>query len=77
MMVLDINDLNRLEWAMSDIIGYLSDNSCGDPDCCGGPYYEVEQYDAGVAVLAEYGLAVEPNAAQPASLSDTAQPHVA
>lgn len=59
MTVLDINDLNRLTHALQDVLGYLGDNSCGDPDCCGGPYYEREQYDEGLKVMADYGLTVD------------------
>lgn len=52
----DINGLNRLRYALDDVIGYLADNSCGDPECCGGPYYEKEDFDRGTDILAEFGL---------------------
>ena len=56
---IDINDLNRINHALADVIGYLSDNSCGDPECCGGPYYEEGHFDDGVAILEEYGFTVD------------------
>jgi hypothetical protein len=51
-----VYELNKLRWALDDIIGYLSDNSCGDPECCGGPYYELQEYNDGLKMLAEYGI---------------------
>lgn len=51
-----INELSELNYAISDILGYLTDNSCGDPECCGGPYYEKEEYDNGINLLKAYGL---------------------
>lgn len=56
MKLIDINGLNRLRYALDDVIGYLADNSCGDPECCGGPYYEQDDFDNGVAIMAEFGL---------------------
>ena len=55
-MNLDLIDLQNLRDALDDVIGYLTDNSCSDPDCCGGPYYDVESFDAGVSVLKNFGL---------------------
>ncbi len=56
MREINISDLNNLQHALSDIIGYLSDNSCGDPECCGGPYYEKSDFERGEATLASFGL---------------------
>lgn len=55
-MTIGINDLNAIDQAISDILGYLSDTSCSDPECCGGPFYEYEDYAEGVKTLAAYGL---------------------
>jgi len=49
-------ELQRLKFAISDVEGYLTDNSCSDPDCCGGPFYERDEYDRGAAVMREFGL---------------------
>lgn len=55
---LNIAELNSLRYALDDVIGYLADNSCGDPDCCGGPFYEREQFTGGVETLEQFGLTV-------------------
>lgn len=57
--VIDIDTAQDIARALEDVIGFLTDNSCSDPDCCGGPYYTVDQYDKGVETLADYGLKVE------------------
>lgn len=59
MRKLNINELNSLRFALDDVIGYLADNSCGDPDCCGGPYYERADFEGGVCVLNQFGLTVD------------------
>jgi hypothetical protein len=53
---LGIYELNQLRNALDDILGYLTDNSCGDPDCCGGPYYSSSYFDSGAEVLRNFGL---------------------
>ena len=58
MRELDINELQALYSALGEITGYLTDNSCSDPDCCGGPFYELSEFDAGVDMLEQYGLTV-------------------
>jgi hypothetical protein len=55
---LDIGELNDLRAALDDVIGYLADNSCGDPDCCGGPYYERPDFEDGVRTLEAFGMTV-------------------
>ena len=55
-MKLNIEQMRELEYALYDVVGYMTDNSCGDKDCCGGPFYTLEGYQAGVEVLAKYGL---------------------
>jgi hypothetical protein len=47
----EICELNILRQAIDDVLGYLSDNSCGDPDCCGGPYYTHDEFEAGMQVI--------------------------
>lgn len=51
-----INELRELNYAISDILGCLTDNSCSDPECCGGPYYEEEEYTKGLELLEKYEL---------------------
>ena len=58
---LSLSNLQELRYAIDDIVGYETDNSCGDPDCCGGPYYEKEDFDRGVRRLAGYGLKYVPS----------------
>lgn len=54
--VLTWDEINTLRNALDDFTGYVSDNSCGDPDCCGGPYYEREDFERAESVLAGYGI---------------------
>ena len=56
MIELTYEDVSELKWALSDIEGYLSDNSCSDPDCCSGPYYTLEDVANAVAILNKFGL---------------------
>lgn len=58
MRELNISELNALRYALDDVIGYLADNSCGDPDCCGGPFYERWHFTGGVETLEGFGLTV-------------------
>ena len=58
---MNIEALRALSWAIDDMIGYLADNSCGDPDCCGGPFYDETQFDHGIAVLGALGIEYDPN----------------
>lgn len=52
-----LDDLQTLMQNLSDIIGYLTDNSCSDPDCCGGPYYFMSDFDnAQRFIEAKYGF---------------------
>lgn len=50
------DQLYELANAIEQITGYASDNSCGDPDCCGGPFYEKKDFDRAEELLASYGL---------------------
>jgi hypothetical protein len=54
---LSLNELLELRDAVADICGFFTDNSCSDPDCCGGPFYTDEDYQHGSEILAKYGLA--------------------
>lgn len=46
---------------LDNIIVYETDNSCGDPECCGGPWVTREQYKAAVELLQEFGITYENN----------------
>lgn len=52
-----LDDLQTLRNYLDDIIGYLTDNSCSDPGCCGGPYYFMSDFDDACRFIeAEYGI---------------------
>lgn len=55
-MNLDIGQLQMLKFALGDIIDYDTDNSCSDPECCGGPYGDKEQRDQGIETLRSFGI---------------------
>lgn len=55
-LVSTIKELQELEYALSNVIGYLTDNSCSDPDCCGGPFYTNEDYEEGLNTLFKFGI---------------------
>jgi len=55
-MQVDLNDLQNIRDALSDVVGYLTDTSCSDPDCCGGPFYEKTDFELGCKTLENYGL---------------------
>lgn len=55
-MNINLDDLQRLQWAISDVVGFETDNSCGDPECCGGPLYDHDEFADGLKVMAEFGL---------------------
>jgi hypothetical protein len=59
MRTLTTDELNKLRDATDIMLLYLGDNSCGDPECCGGPYYTLVDYEAGLKVLNELGLHYE------------------
>ena len=61
MTTLTFAQLSDLADAIGNITGYLSDNSCGDPDCCGGPFYDKDQYDEGLKILESFGLRFDPS----------------
>lgn len=56
MVLLDLQAVTEIRWALDDIYGYETDNCCGDPDCCGGPYYTIEQFEDAKNVLLKYGI---------------------
>lgn len=56
MRVLTWDELYQLRNALDDFMGYVSDNSCSDPDCCGGPMYEKRDFDVAETVLAGFGI---------------------
>ena len=61
-MNLDLTDLQNLEDAIREMVGYLTDNSCSDPYCCGGPYYTEEDFDAAHQTLKSFGLTYDAGA---------------
>lgn len=52
-----LRKLRELEWAISNLVGYICDNSCGDPECCGGPFYTEEDFREAEQILRDVGLA--------------------
>ena len=50
----EINELIHLRDAIDTVLGYISDNSCGDPECCGGPYYSDEEFVIAKSVVENY-----------------------
>ena len=58
---LNLEDLFALRDAIRDVTDYVTDNSCSDPDCCGGPFSSVEDYEEGERTLASYGLYLKAN----------------
>lgn len=56
MVKLTYEEVSELGQALQDIEGYLTDNSCTDPECCGGPYYTVEDVRNANVVLNKFGL---------------------
>ena len=56
MHVLTWAEIWALREALFDLTGYVADNSCNDPDCCGGPYYEKADLERAEALLAKYGI---------------------
>ena len=55
-VVSTLEELQELQDALNDVIGYLTDNSCGDPDCCGGLYYTSKDYESGLSTLFKFGI---------------------
>lgn len=56
-----ISALFELKYALGDVLDYLTDNSCGDPDCCGEPYVDQKSYEDGVETLRKYGITFDPD----------------
>lgn len=57
---MNLQEMQEAINAMNDIVGYETDTSCGDPECCGGPYYEREDYEAAILFLRRFGIEYEP-----------------
>lgn len=53
---LSLDELNKLSWAIEEMVGYLTDNSCSDPECCGGPYYTEQDFKEAESLLKRYNL---------------------
>lgn len=56
MTTLTLSELQALEWAIRYVTGYETDNSCGDPECCGGPYYAYDDYLESLEVMKKFGI---------------------
>ena len=56
MHILTWAEIWALRNALDDFTGFVSDNSCSDPECCGGPFYTVEEFDRAETLLASYGI---------------------
>jgi hypothetical protein len=56
MKKLQLGQLTDLRYALDEMIEYLTDNSCSDPECCNGPYSTKKDFDDAAARLAKYGL---------------------
>ncbi len=59
MTTLTLEELQELNWAIDYVTGYLTDNSCGDPECCGGPYYNYDDYLENLEVMHKFGIYYE------------------
>lgn len=55
-----LDTLQELGFAIDYVVGWEMDNSCGDPDCCGGPYISWETYSNALATLERFGIKYEP-----------------
>lgn len=53
-----VEQLQALMWAADEVHLYLTDTSCGDPDCC-TPMSSEEAYTEGLRTLASLGITVE------------------
>lgn len=56
MIIKNLEELTAIKYALDDLHGYETDNSCGDPDCCGGPFYTFDQFEDAKNVLLKYGI---------------------
>ena len=59
MVNLTVTDADELAFALGYIAGYLTDNSCGDPECCGDPYYNRDDAVDYLSTLNKFGLTIE------------------
>lgn len=59
MTKLTIFEAQQLQWALEDVIGYLTDtSSCCHPECCDKPFFTEEHFSHGNSILTTYGLEV-------------------
>lgn len=47
-----------LIWSLEDVFQYLTDNSCGDPDCCGEILTTENDYKEAVNSLESLGITI-------------------
>lgn len=57
---INLDEVRQLSWATDYIFGYETDNSCGDPDCCGGPFFNKKDYEEALEDLLKFGLEYDP-----------------
>jgi len=59
--MLNLTQLQELSWAIDYVVGYETDNGCGDPECCGGPYYNRKDFLEGLNTLKKFGIEYDEN----------------
>ena len=57
-MTLSIEDAYDLMRNIDDVIMYLTDNSCGDEECCGGPLVSYEDFTEARDALKQLGIEI-------------------
>lgn len=59
MRKISLDELRYLKNAIDVLYEEATDNSCGDPDCCGDWYYSQEDVQAAEEQINEFGLSLE------------------
>ena len=58
MITLSLEAAQNVREAIDYIVGHATDNSCGDPDCCGERYYDDDTAAEYVETLAAWGIKI-------------------
>lgn len=58
MIALSLQAAQEVSWAIDYIVGHATDNSCGDLDCCGGPYYDDDTAAEYAKTLLAWGIKI-------------------
>lgn len=58
MRTIDVYEAQELNWALRDVIDYLTYTGCGEPECC-GQAPEEEMYKKAMMVLNDFGLILD------------------